>query len=125
MKYINPAAGTMNFALIFIPDSVYLALTNDTLSILQSNRVLPVNTSGLISTLFLIERQYVSIKISKAVNHLEDIKSTVENQFMVISNILSTAEKQGENSYKNIRKSINSLKKAEDNIFNIFGLLED
>ena len=81
MKYTSPTAGTMNFALIFIPDSVYLALTNETLRALQSSRIIPVNTSGLISTLFLIERQYVSIKISKVVDRLEDIKSTVESQF--------------------------------------------
>ncbi|MFW9881434.1 MAG: DNA recombination protein RmuC [Candidatus Thorarchaeota archaeon] len=124
-KYINPTMGTMNFALIFIPDSVYLALTNDTLRELQSNKVIPVNTSGLISTLFLIERQYVSIKISEAVNRLEDIKSTLENEFLTIGNILATAEKQGENSNKNIRKALSSLKKAENNILETFGLLEE
>ncbi len=125
VKYINPLEGTMNFALIFIPDSVYLALTNETLSELQSNRVIPVNTSGLISTLFLIERQYVSIKISKAVDRLEDIKSTMENQFAKISNILKKAETQVENSNKNITNAIQQLKKAENKILESFGLLEE
>ncbi len=35
IKYINPSVGTMNFALMFIPDSVYLAITNETLMELQ------------------------------------------------------------------------------------------
>lgn len=125
IKYINPSAGTLNFALIFIPDSVYLALTNDTLRHLQNSRVIPVNTSGLISTLFLIERQYVSIKISKAVNYLDEIKSTVESQFSIISGILAKAEKQGQNSTNNVKKAIRSLQKAEDNILGTFGLLEE
>ncbi len=125
VKYINPLAGTMNFALVFIPDSVYLALTNETLSQLQSNRVIPVNTSGLISTLFLIERQYRSIKISEAVNHLEDIISTTKNQFLEISKSLITAETQGVNLNNNIRKALNSLKNAENSILESFGLLEE
>ena len=124
-KYINPLEGTMNFALMFIPDSVYLALTNETLSELQSNRVIPVNTSGLISTLFLIERQYISIRISKAVDRLEDIKSTMEIQFAKISDTLKKAEVQGENSNKNITNAIQQIKKAETKILESFGLLEE
>ena len=124
-KYINPLEGTMNFALIFIPDSVYLALTNETLSELQSNRVIPVNTSGLISTLFLIERQYISIRISKAVDNLENIKFTMESQFSKITDILRKAETQGENSNKNITNAIQQLKKAENKILVSFGLLEE
>lgn len=125
VKYIRPLEGTMDFALIFIPDSVYLALTNETLSMLQSNRVIPVNTSGLISTLFLIERQYTSVKISEAINHLEAIISTTKIQFLEISKILSTAETQGENTKNNIRKAIHSLKSAENKILESFGLLEE
>ena len=124
-KYINPLEGTMDFALIFIPDSVYLALSNETLSELQTNRVIPVNTSGLISTLFLIERQYISIRISKAVDRLEDIKFTMESQFSKISGILKKAETQGENSNKNITNAIYQLKKAENKILESFGLLEE
>jgi len=125
IKYINPLEGTMNFALIFIPDSVYLALTNETLSELQTNRVIPVNTSGLISTLYLIERQYISIRISKAVDRLENIKFTMESQFSKISDILKKAETQGENSNKNITNAIQQLKKAENKILVSFGLLEE
>ena len=124
-KYINPLEGTMDFALIFIPDSVYLALTNETLGELQSNRVIPVNTSGLISTLFLIERQYISIRISKAVDKLEDIKFTMESQFSKISVTLRKAETQGENSNKNITNAIQQLKSAENKILESFGLLEE
>ncbi|KKK75054.1 hypothetical protein LCGC14_2877610, partial [marine sediment metagenome] len=124
-KYINPLAGTMNFALIFIPDSVYLALTNETLSTLQSNQVIPVNTSGLISTLYLIERQYISIRISKAVDRLVDIKSTIESQFSKISDTLKKAETQVENSNKNITNAIHQLKSAENKFFESFGLLEE
>ncbi len=124
-KYINPLEGTMDFALIFIPDSVYLALTNETLGELQSNRVIPVNTSGLISTLFLIERQYISIRISKAVDRLEDIKFTMESQFSKISVTLRKAETQGENSNKNITNAIQQLKSAENKILVSFGLLEE
>ncbi len=124
-KYIRPLEGTMNFALIFIPDSVYLALTNETLSELQTNRVIPVNTSGLISTLFLIERQYISIRISKAVDNLENIKSTIESQFSIILGILNTAETQGTNSNKNIINAIQQIKNAENKILVSFGLLEE
>jgi len=124
-KYINPLEGTMNFALIFIPDSVYLALTNETLGELQTNRVIPVNTSGLISTLYLIERQYISIRISKAVDKLEDIRSTIEIQFSKISDTLKKAETQGENSNKNITNAIQQIKKAENKILVSFGLLEE
>jgi len=125
IKYINPLEGTMDFALIFIPDSVYLALSNETLSELQSNRVIPVNTSGLISTLFLIERQYISIRISKAVDRLENIKFTMESQFSKISDTLKKAETQGENSSKNITNAIQQLKSAETKILVSFGLLEE
>lgn len=125
IKYIKPLEGTMDFALIFIPDSVYMALTNETISELQSNRVIPVNTSGLISTLFLIERQFSSVKISEAINRLEDIISTMKNHFLEISKILNTAETQGENANNNIRKAIQSLKIAEKRILESFGLLEE
>ncbi len=125
IKYIDPLAGTMNFALIFIPDSVYLALTNETLSELQTNRVIPVNTSGLISTLYLIERQYISIRISKAVDRLEDIKYAIEGQFSIITGILKKAETQGENLNKNITNAIQQLKSAENKILVSFGLLEE
>ena len=124
IKYIKPLEGTMNFALIFIPDSIFLALTSDCLNELRSNRVIPVNTSGLISTLFLIERQYNSIKISEAVNRLDDIISTTQNQFLDVSNILSTAEKQSQNVNNNVSKAIRSLKIAENKILESFNLLE-
>ena len=124
-KYINPLAGTMDFALIFIPDSVYLALTNETLSELQTNRVIPVNTSGLISTLYLIERQYISVRINKAVDRLEDIKSTIISQFSIISGILNTAETQGVNLNNNITRAIHQLKSAENKVLESFGLLEE
>lgn len=124
IKYIKPLERTTNFAFIFIPDSVFLALTTETLAELQANRVIPVNTSGLISTLFLIERQYTSMKITEAVNRLDEIISTTKNQFLEISNILSTAETQGQNANKNIRKAISSLEDAENRILESFGLLE-
>ena len=124
-KYIKPSSGTMNFALMFIPDSVYLALRDETLKKLQSSRIIPVNTSGLLSTLFLIERQYTSIKISKVVDQLEDIKSTVETNFSSIKKKLETAEKHSRNSNKNIKEAINSIEKAENEILARFGLLED
>lgn len=89
------------------------------------NRGILIITSGLISTLFLIKRQYVSIKISEVVDHLEDIKYTVEGQFSKISEDLRKAETQSCNSFKNIGNAINSLKKAEDNILRSFGLLEE
>lgn len=73
----------------------------------------------------MIERQYVSIKISEVVDHLEDIKFTVEGQFSRISEDLRKAETQSHNSYKNIGNAINSLRKAEDNILRSFGLLEE
>lgn len=124
-KYINPSSGTINFALMFIPDSVYLALRDETLKKLQSSRIIPVNTSGLLSTLFLIERQYTSIKISKVVDQLEDIKSTVETNFSSIKKKLETAEKHSRNSNKNIKEATNSIEKAENEILARFGLLED
>ena len=109
---------------MFIPNSVYLDITDETLKEIQLNRVILVNTSGLISTLFLIERQYVSLKISEVVDYLEDIKFTVEGQFSRISDDLRKAETQSRNSYNNIGNAINSLKKAEDSILKSFGLLE-
>jgi len=115
----------MVFSLESNPDSVYLALTNETLGELQSNRIIPVNTSGLISTLYLIERQYISIRISKAVDKLEDIRSTIEIQFSKISDTLKKAETQGENSNKNITNAIQQIKKAENKILISFGLLEE
>ena len=124
IKYINPLEKTTDFALIFIPDSVFLALTSDTLSELQSNRVIPVNTSGLISTLFLIERQYTSIKITEAVSRLDEIISTTKAQFLKISSILSKAETQGQHINNNIKRAIRSLSEAENKIFESFGLLE-
>ncbi|MHA1651631.1 MAG: DNA recombination protein RmuC [Candidatus Helarchaeota archaeon] len=106
-KYINPSSGTMNFALMFIPDSVYLALRDETLKKLQSSRIIPVNTSGLLSTLFLIERQYTSIKISKVVDQLEDIKSTVETNFSSIKKKIGNSGKtqsQFEQKYQRSNK---------------------
>ncbi|MHA1232753.1 MAG: DNA recombination protein RmuC [Candidatus Helarchaeota archaeon] len=123
-KYINPAVGTTNFALMFIPDSVYLALKNETLNKISSLKIIPVNTSGLLSTLFLIERQYASIKISKVVDHLEDIKSTIENNFATTIKILQTAQNQVKNANKNIKKAINSIENAEIDILTQFGLIE-
>ncbi len=124
-RYINPSAGTMNFALMFIPDYIYLSLNNETIKSLQTSKVIPVNTSGLLSTLFLIERQHASVKISKVVDQLEDIKNTVENNFNAIIQLLRKAEKQNTDSLNNIRKTIASIDKAKDEIFVQFGLLED
>ncbi len=124
-RYINPSAGTMNFALMFIPDYIYLSLNNETIKSLQTSKVIPVNTSGLLSTLFLIERQHASVKISKVVDQLEDIKNTVENNFNAIIQLLKKAEKQNTDSLNNIRKTIASIDKAKDEIFVQFGLLED
>ena len=64
-KYINPETGTADFALMFTQDFIYNLLDNETLKEFQRNRVIPVNPSGLMVTLFWVQRLYTSYQFSK------------------------------------------------------------
>ncbi|MFX0197258.1 MAG: DNA recombination protein RmuC [Candidatus Hodarchaeota archaeon] len=92
-KYISPSNGTMDFAMMFIPDAVYNGLDQDTLNELRIQKGVPVNTSGLLATAFLIEQQHTFVQINEAAQRLGEIYSTLKNVFNKLRNILKGTDK--------------------------------
>lgn len=125
VKYIRPEKGTTDFALMFIPDAVYSVLDTDSYNEFRNKRVIPVNTSGLMATIMMVERQYISTKMSEAIEHLDDILRVVNSKFGETSEALKKAEAQARYSHQNIEQAIILLEKAQRTILNKFNILKN
>jgi len=110
-KYISPINGTMDFAMMFIPDAVYNGLDQDTLNELRIQKVVPVNTSGLLATAFLIEQQHTFVQINEAAQRLGEIYSTLKNVFSKLRKILKGTD-------KNIRLASNKVTEMQQALGN-------
>lgn len=92
-KYISPRNGTTDFALMFISDAVYNGLDQETLNALRTQKVVPVNTSGQVSTALLIEQQHHFVQIYEAAQRLSEIYSTLKTVFDKLGTILTGTDK--------------------------------
>jgi DNA anti-recombination protein RmuC len=75
-KY-SKSAETTDFVLMFIPDFVYGVLEGDTMQKLASLNVVPTNTSGLLSTIFMINMQYRFTSLNQSAKRFGDIQIQV------------------------------------------------
>jgi len=124
VEYIRPEKGTTDFALMFIPDAIYGALDVDSINEFRNERVIPVNTSGLMATIMMVERQYISAKMNEAIEHLDDILKIVETKFRETSKALKKAETQARHSHENIEQAIKILQEAKKTILQKFYILK-
>lgn len=109
-KYISPGNGTTDFALMFIPDAVYNGLDQDTLNVLRTQKVVPVNTSGLLSTSLLIEQQHRFVKINEAAQHLGDVYLTFNQVYDKLNKLAQGTDK----NIKHALKKVTELQQALD-----------
>lgn len=123
-KYLVPGNTNVGFLLMYIPDILYTYLSEQTFKELTIKRIIPVNVSGLLSTLFLITRQIQAFHIGQAIERLEVIKTTVDLDYASIERLIDTGKKQLENAVKNMEKIENKLHQSHKNIFKEFGLIE-
>ena len=75
-KYAD-SVETTDFVLMFIPDFIYGLIGNNTLQELASMNIVPTNTSGLLSTIFMINMQNRFTKLNSAASKFGNMQMRV------------------------------------------------
>ncbi|MFW9922673.1 MAG: DNA recombination protein RmuC [Candidatus Thorarchaeota archaeon] len=109
-KYVD-SSETTDFVLMFIPDFVYGVLTNDTIKELSQLKVIPTNTSGLLSTIFMINMQNRFIKLNSAANKFGDLQIRVCQGVTDVVDKMKTGTSQLQYCLNNISDAVNELSK--------------
>ncbi len=94
-KYIS-SKETTDFVLMFLPDYVYGILEPDTFDKLAHKKVVPTNSSGLLSTIFMINMQHRFTELNSSASKFADIqmktsqglKSVIDNMQKGLTKIL-------------------------------------
>ncbi len=124
-KYLVPENTNIGFLLMYIPDVVFSYLSDNTFKELTSKKVIPVNISGLLSTLLIITRQIQVFRIGEAIKRLETIKRTFDYEIDQIQKIAKTSKIQLQQALTNVEKVDIQLDKSRRKIFREFGLIEE
>lgn len=103
MKYITPGI-TFQFVLMWIPNYTYSILTENTFEDLVNKRVIPVNNSGLLSVVFLLQKVCDIARLNEGGFEIEKIYTEMGILIKNSLGILNTTRKQFMNSASNLDK---------------------
>lgn len=109
-KYID-SIETTDFVLMYIPDFVYGILSAKTFQELASMNVVPTNSSGLLSAIFMINMQYRFTQLNSAASKFGEVQMKVSQGIRYATEKISTGAVQLQNSMNNISDAINELTK--------------
>jgi len=123
-RYMEPAI-TTDFVLMFIPDFVYSLLDASTYQTLADMNVIPTNTSGLLSTIFMINTQHRFILLNSSAKKFGSYQIKVSQGIRRIIEFVEKAEKQMNHSLSNMRKLKTELAKLQENVENAELLVEE
>jgi DNA anti-recombination protein RmuC len=110
VKYID-SLETTDFVLMYIPDFVYGVLSGKTYQELAEMGVVPTNTSGLLSTIFMINMQHRFITLNSAACRFGDLQMKVNLGLREVIDLLRTGSGQLQHSMNNYNDALNQLAK--------------
>ncbi|MHA1156037.1 MAG: DNA recombination protein RmuC [Candidatus Heimdallarchaeota archaeon] len=110
VKYID-SHETTDFVLMYIPDFVYGVLSGRTYQELAKMGVVPTNTSGLLSTIFMINMQHRFIKLNSAASRFGDLQMKVNLGLREVIDQMRTGTSQLQHSMNNYNDAVNQLAK--------------
>ncbi len=102
---------TTDFVLMYIPDFVYGVLSGTTYQVLAKMGVVPTNTSGLLSTIFMINMQHRFIKLNSAACRFGDFQMKVNHGLREVIEQMRTGMIQLQHSMNNYNDAVNHLAK--------------
>ena len=117
-RYSEPAI-TTDFVLMYIPDFVYGLLKTDTFQDLMDMNVIPTNTSGLLSTIFMINMQHRFIRLNSSAKEFGSFQVKVSQGIRRVIENMGKGEKQINHCLNNILTAMNELEGLRENIENI------
>jgi len=109
-KYVD-SVETTDFVLMYVPDFVYGILTGDTFQELASIKVVPTNTSGLLSTIFMVNMQHRFTRLNSAAYSFGDLQMKACQRLREVVDKMRTGNNQLQNSTRNFSDAINELEK--------------
>jgi len=92
-KYIN-SKETTDFVLMYVPDFIYGIINNDAYNELAEIKVVPTNTSGLLSTIFMINMQHRFIQLNKAASEFGEIQIKLKQGIKTALEKIRTGQSQ-------------------------------
>lgn len=110
VKYSN-SHETTDFVLMYIPDFVYGVLSGNTYQELAKMGVVPTNTSGLLSTIFMINMQHRFITLNSAACRFGDLQMKINLGLREVIDLLRTGSSQLQHSMNNYNDAVNHLTK--------------
>ena len=114
-RYVEPAI-TTDFVLMYIPDFVYGLLFPETYQELTDMNVIPTNTSGLLSTIFMINMQHRFIKLNSSAKQFGNFQVRVSQGIRRIIENMGKGEKQINHCLNNIVTAMEELERLRENI---------
>ena len=111
-KYVD-SVETTDFVLMFIPDFIYGILNGQTIQELAAMKVVPTNTSGLLSTIFMINMQHRFIKLNSAASEFGNIQMRVCQGLGDVVERLRTGSTQMQYSLNNLSDAVSELTKLQ------------
>ena len=109
-KYAD-SVETADFVLMYIPDFIFGLVNNDTLQELASMNIVPTNTSGLLSTIFMINMQNRFTKLNSAASKFGNMQMRVCQGMNSNLEKLKTCATQLQYSMNNVSDVISDLTK--------------
>ncbi|MCF2144093.1 MAG: DNA recombination protein RmuC [Candidatus Heimdallarchaeota archaeon] len=100
-KYTK-SAETTDFVLMFLPDLVHSYLNPESFQELAAMNVVPTNTSGLLSAIFMIKMQYRFVNLNKSVKRFSMVQMNVCQGLRDAAEKLTTSSKQLQHSLNNL-----------------------
>ncbi|MHA1211509.1 MAG: DNA recombination protein RmuC [Candidatus Heimdallarchaeota archaeon] len=108
---------TTDFVLMFIPDLIFSVLTGTTIQTLAGMKVVPTNTSGLLSTIFMINMQHRFVNLNQAANRFGSVQMNVCHGLREVIDNLRKSTTQ-------LQHSLNNVSDATRDVVELNSLLE-
>jgi len=115
-KYTK-SSETTDFVLMFLPDLIHSFLKPESFQELAAMHVVPTNTSGLLSAIFMIKMQYRFVNLNKSVKRFGMVQMNVCRGLREVSEKLGTSTKQ-------LQHSLNNLLEMTKEVTELAGILE-
>jgi DNA anti-recombination protein RmuC len=96
---------------MFIPDFVYSVLDEKSFHELAELKVVPTNTSGLLSTIFMVNMQHRFTKLNSAASHFGDLQIKVCQCISDVIDRMTKGSTQLQHCFNNLSDAMNDLKK--------------
>ncbi|NHJ85395.1 MAG: DNA recombination protein RmuC [Asgard group archaeon] len=107
-KYVK-SAETTDFVLIFIPDIIFSVIESSTFQELAIMNIIPTNSSGLLSTIFMINMQHRFMTLNSAANRFGYIQMNICQGLREVVEKMRIGTTQLQNSLNNFSDAMTDV----------------